>query len=376
MDELNQKWVPKLWKWVLRNGDLTGAVLFSLSAWWAAGEDRAMFPYIKWDVLAVLFSLMLVLGGLRKLGAIEAVCGLILETCRTARHVVLFFVGACFFVSMFITNDAALLIFVPESIVVLQRLGLGRFIIHAVVMETLAANLGSTLLPSGNPQNLYLYFHYQLGFGEFLAVTLPITVISAALLYGACRLVPAASVPIIHPPLFFVRGRHFFLYTGLFFLIGAVILRLLPMEILVIVPLVIAVTDRSLFRRADWKLLLLFIVLFVGVGNLENFPLVSESIRNRMTGWELEAGILMSQFISNVPAAVLLSGYTDQGLALVAGTDIGGLGTLIASMASLISFRCYTQMEGHRTWAYLKSFTLWNLGFLLILYAGAKGYMG
>ncbi len=359
-----------------KHGDLVLAGLLSLASWWAAGESRAILPYIKWDVLAVLFALMLVLGGLRKLGAIEAVCGLILETCHTARSVVLFFTAACFFVSMLITNDAALLIFVPESIAILRRLGLSQYMIHAVVMETLAANLGSTLLPSGNPQNLYLYFHYQLGFADFLAVTLPITAVSACLLYGACRLIPSTPVPVIRPPLFFVRGRRFFFYAGLFFLIGTVILRLLPIEILAVVPLAIVCIDRSLFGEADWKLLALFIVLFVGVGNLEHFPLISETIHSRMAGAELEAGILASQLISNVPAAVLLSGYTENGLALVAGTDIGGLGTLIASMASLISFRCYTQVEGHRTWDYLKSFTLWNLGFLLILYAGAKAYMG
>lgn len=357
---------------ILKNGDLAASGLFALAAWIGAGGERAVFSYIKWDVLAVLLSLMLVLGGLRAMGAIEAVCGLILETCRTARQVALFFTGACFFGSMLITNDASLLLFVPESIAVLRRLRQDRWIIHTVVLETLAANLGSTLLPSGNPQNLYLYFHYQLDLGDFLAVTLPITLASSLLLYGACRLVPASPVPILRPPLFFVKGRAFFWYTALFLVIGLVILRLLPVEILAFVIIGALLTDRTLLYKVDWKLLSLFIVLFVGVGNLEHWSGLSDFITGSLAGWELEAGILASQIISNVPAAVLLSGYTEEGLSLVAGTDIGGLGTLIASMASLISFRAYAHMEGHQVWAYLRAFTWWNLGFLAVLYAGAK----
>lgn len=358
--------------WAVGNADLLAAVLFAIIAFWSAGNGRAVFSYIKWDVLAMLLSLMLVLGGLRKLGAIEAVSGLILEMCQTIRHVTFFFTGACFFLSMFITNDASLLLLVPESIAILKRIGGDRWIIHTVVMETLAANLGSTLLPSGNPQNLYLYFHYQLDLAPFLAVTVPITVASSVLLYGACRLVPSIPISTIRPPLFFVRGRRFFLYLLLFVVIGGVILRILPLEILALVVGIVCITDRQLFQAVDWKLLAFFVALFVGVGNLEQLPLISTLIKDSMSGRELEAGILASQVISNVPAAVLLSGYTEEGLVLVAGTDIGGLGTLIASMASLISFRCYMRLENHQTWAYLRSFTFWNLAFLLALYGIMK----
>lgn len=355
-----------------RNGDLLAAALFCVLSFWAAGHERAVLPYIRWEVLAVLLALMLVLGGLRKIGVIEMACGLFLERCQTVRGVAGFFVGACFFSSMVITNDAALLLFVPESILLFQKLHQKTVLIPLIVLETLAANLGSTLLPSGNPQNLYLYFHYGMEISSFLCITLPITAAAALLLWLGVRRLPAIPVSVVHGDVHNVNIHSFGMYMCLFFVTGAVILRFLSLPWLVVPILGAAARDRHLLRAVDWKLLALFVFLFVGVGNLEHLPQLSRLIRESLSGWELEGGILMSQIISNVPAAVLLSGYTEKGTLLVAGTDIGGLGTLIASMASLISFRCYITMEGHKTWAYLKSFTIWNAAFLLVLYEGAK----
>lgn len=355
-----------------RNGDLFAAGLFAALSFLAAGGEGAVLPYIQWDVLALLLALMLVLAGLRRMGAVEAACLLALESCRTVRAAAFFFTAACFVSSMFITNDAALLVFVPESILLLSRLGLKRYVPFVVVLETLAANLGSMLLPSGNPQNLYLYFHYQMEFGEFLAVTAPLAAVSGLLLFLAARRLPSQPIPPIRPPVLSLRGGKLLLYLFLFLLVGAVILRLCPVYMLAVLFAAVLLADRSLFGRADWKLLFLFVCLFVGVGNLERQPFISELVRSGISGWNLEAAVLLSQCISNVPAAVLLSGYTDDGAALVAGTNIGGLGTLIASMASLISFRCYTAMEGHDTRGYLKLFTLWNLAFLAALYGAAR----
>lgn len=351
-----------------RNGDLMAAGFFMLLSLFAAGKRAEIFPFIRWEVLAVLLALMLVLAGLRHIGVLEAVCGAFLENCRTARSVSYFFTAACFVSSMFITNDAALLIFVPESLLLLRSLGMDRWLIHTVVMETLAANLGSTLLPSGNPQNLFLFFHYGMSLTDFLSVTLPITAESAALLFLAGRLVPCEEIRRVRPPVISIRGGKFLLYTALFLVTGAVILRLLPLPALACVCAAALLSDRRLLRAVDWKLLLLFIFLFIGVGNLTALPALSAFLRETIAGAELASAILVSQIISNVPAAVLLSGYTENGAALVAGTDIGGLGTLIASMASLISFRCYRGMEGHDAGKYLKSFTAWNLIFLAALY--------
>lgn len=358
-----------------RNGDLLGAVLFSVFAFWAAGQERALLPYIRFEVLAVLLSLMLVLGGLRRAGAVEMVCGLLLDRCQTVRGVAGFFTGACFFSSMLITNDASLLIFVPESILLLKRLHQENVVIPVIILETLGANLGSTLLPSGNPQNLYLYFHYQMELSAFLHVTVPITVLSAVMLYMGVRRIPDRFVPSIRSDVYTTSIRAVLLYGALFFMTGAVILRILSLPWLLCPILFSVVYDRHFIREVDWKLLALFVFLFIGVGNLEHLPALSESIRESLAGWELECAILVSQITSNVPAAVLLSGYTGKDTLLVAGTDIGGLGTLIASMASLISFRCYTKMEGHKTWSYLESFTLWNVIFLLVLYGGEKALL-
>ena len=271
---------------------------------------------------------------------------------------------SCFISSMVITNDASLLLFVPESIWLFRKLKKDDWLPFLVVLETIAANMGSTLLPSGNPQNLYLYFMYGMKFSDFLKITVPITALSGLLLLGILwgRRNEAMALPQQKAPA--VRGRQAALFT---FLLGAIFLVLLKilvwwMAAIVVIPLAI-LSDYRLMKKVDWKLLLLFICLFVFAGNMSHMPWVIRHLK----GNPLMQGVFWSQIISNVPAAVLLSSVNTQGEMLVAGTDIGGLGTLIASMASLISYRAYKQYTGRSVREYLVIFTGWNILFLVCL---------
>lgn len=347
--------------------DLLCAMLFAGAAFYLAGNARAVLPYIDIRLLTLLFCLMIVTGGLRACGVIERFCFLFLRRCRTARAAAAFFVWAAFFSSMVITNDAALLVFVPETILILWRNGMKDWILPTVVWETIGANLGSMLLPMGNPQNLFLYFHYHMEPGPFLAVTAPYTAAAFLLLGAAFFSRKNRPVPVTmeaRP----VRQGEAAVLCAIFAGILLAVLRLVPWQ-WVLLPAGAALLWRpGLWKGADWHLLGLFAFLFVGVGNLQHVPALSEGIVSMVKGEELAAAILLSQVISNVPAAVLLAGYTEDAAALAAGTNIGGLGTLIASMASLISFRLYGKVPGASVWTYTAVFTFWNGLFLLALW--------
>jgi Na+/H+ antiporter NhaD/arsenite permease-like protein len=350
-----------------RHIDLFIAFVFAVGSLGYAGKSAAVIPYIQWETLGVLFSLMVVLAGLKEAGTIRFLSVELLKRCHGTRQIIACFTMICFFVSMIMTNDAVLLTCVPMSLAILQDIGQQENMIFMAVMETLAANMGSALLPSGNPQNIYLYFHYHLSLGGFLSVTIPMVALAGGMLYLFIRRHPSRDIGQTAVPSYILSARETRIFLLLLCVVAASVLRVIPWTISFVLTFFGAALIRPrLLKGVDWKLLALFCFLFIGVGNLSHQPSFSSWAMHLVEGHELWAGILVSQFISNVPAAVLLSQYTSHGLALVMGTNIGGMGTLIASMASLISFRAITRVPGIRRSEYLLQFTVWNVIFLLI----------
>lgn len=296
--------------WIKGNVELFLAFTGMIGILLAAGNQAVFWPAIQWNVLAILMCLMLILGGLRQAGGIQWVCYHLLRRCHSVKAVCAFFIFSCFISSMVITNDASLLLFVPESIWLFRKLKKDDWLPFLVVLETIAANMGSTLLPSGNPQNLYLYFMYGMKFSDFLKITVPITALSGLLLLGILwgRRNEAMALPQQKAPA--VRGRQAALFTLLLGVIFLVLLKTLVWWVaaMVVIPLAVFL-DYRLLKQVDWKLLLLFVCLFVFAGNMSHMPWV---IRH-LTGNPLLHGVFWSQIISNVPAAVLLSSVNTQG---------------------------------------------------------------
>lgn len=325
--------------------------------------------YIDFRTLILLFCLMLIIGGLRELNFFQFVGNWILDHAKTRRGIVATLVFLCFFSSMFITNDVALITFVPFGIMILRSAGMAFNTCQVVVLMTIAANLGSMFTPIGNPQNLYLFSLSGFTIGEFLLLMLPYTAVSAILLllfvliggykkkFTICIEAPEVSRK-------GVIGCYLFLFLFCLFTVGGI---LPPWILLVLVSLGILLTDRRLFLKIDYSLLLTFFFLFIFVGNINEFETLRQMILAVFTGHERLVAIGTSQIISNVPAAMLLSGYTDNIKALIVGTNIGGLGTLIASMASLISYRQIASVYPDFRKRYLLAFTFYNLIFLAVL---------
>lgn len=349
---------------------LSAALILAVISSFIVPPTPAYLGYIDFHVLALLLSLMLVVAGLQKSGAFTLLTDQLLKYVHSTRALAAVLVGVCFFTSMLITNDVALITFVPLSIMLLGREEDEKLLILVVVLQTIAANLGSGLTPLGNPQNLYLYSLSGMEIGEFLAVMLLPTLLSGVMLTAVILSIRADKIerPSSENENAAASVSRFAPWLILFAVCLLSVLHVLHyVYMLAIVLVSVIFLDRSLLKKADYGLLLTFIGFFVFIGNVKNIPAVSDMLSSLVAGRELGVGIALSQVISNVPAAMLLSGFTTNYSDLLLGVNLGGLGTLIASMASMISYKIYAASPGAKAGKYFAVFTGLNVAFLVVL---------
>ncbi|MDO4741024.1 MAG: SLC13 family permease [Eubacteriales bacterium] len=363
--------LSKIAAFVRREVVLSVSALAALLSMLLTPPSAVYASYIDWNVLMLLFSLMAVVAGLRRSGLWDAVSSALLRRASGARSLAVLLVALCFFSAMLVTNDVALITFVPLCFAVLGSAGPGC-VISAVVFMTIAANLGSMSTPIGNPQNLYLYSAYGLSFGEFEAAILPLAALSAALVLLGCMTIrgkSAVRTSGARPPLDRPRLA---LHGILFALCLLSVLEVLPVwAAFACTAAACLALDRPALRQVDHSLLLTFVFFFILAGNLAASEAVRSFIGARLRGNELLFGAGVSQLISNVPAAVLLSSFTENWKPLLLGVNIGGLGTPVASLASLISYRLYARSEGAQKGRYMAAFLLWNALYLAVLLGAA-----
>lgn len=331
--------------------------------------DREYLGYIDFRVLCLLLCLMAVVAGFNSVGAFQWLTYQLLHRIHSGRILGLTLVLLPFFCSMLVTNDVSLLVFVPFTLALLTQLGCEKSIIPVLVLQTIAANLGSMATPVGNPQNLYLYAAFNLSGVEFFSVTLPLTAVSLLCL-GAASLpvLPKALPEQKLEPETIRSSRNLVIYAVLFVLCLLTVFRLVSYQVTtVIVVAVLAMVERKLLREIDFMLLITFVCFFIVSENLGRVEAVRSFLQALLGSSTLLTAVGTSQVISNVPAAVLLSGFTDDWQALLAGVNIGGLGTPIASLASLITLKLYLCWPGTKAWKFLGVFTLANLFGLCIL---------
>ena len=289
--------------------------------------------------------------------------------------VALLLISLCFFCSMLITNDVALITFVPFGILLLRMCHMEQKKILLVTFMTMAANLGSMFTPIGNPQNLYLYSLSGLSLLQFLLMMLPYT-LGAAVLFLICIFlffsgkkisVSLEKKAITHP-------RQIAVFAALFFCCILTVAKLLPHSILLLITIAgICLVNRSLYRRADYSLLFTFVFFFLFIGNMKQMAALRIYLEQMITGHERLLSVLTSQIISNVPAAILLSRFTQDARPLLVGVNVGGAGTLVASLASLITFREYTHHVPNGGKQFLFLFSGISFAFLTILLAAMSG---
>lgn len=367
----------KLLDWCKKEVVLTIAILLAIISAFLIHPDKEYITYIDFRTLAILFCLMAVMAGLQKIGLFRFVAEKLLEKVNHIRGLIFILIMLCFFSSMLITNDVALITFVPFTFIVLKMI-LGeqseKLIVPVVVMQTIAANLGSMLTPIGNPQNLYLYGKTTMNFVNFIVFMLPYTAIAFILLAGWCLIfryqgAKKVELNIEQDTAIAQYKKQILIYGILFVLCILTVSHVIPyLATLGTVLIVVFFLDRHVLKKVDYALLLTFIGFFVFIGNMGRVPVFNAFIQNIIDGNEVLTSVVASQFMSNVPAALLLSGFTNQYELLIVGTNLGGLGTLIASMASLISFKYIGKEYGHLKGRYLLYFTVANILSLIVLF--------
>ena len=326
--------------------------------------STAYLGYIDLRTLALLLCLMLVMSGLNALGVFRLLADKLLSRTNSTRTLGLTLNLLCFFSSMLITNDVALITFVPFTLIVLKLSDKMNKAILLVVLETVAANLGSMLTPIGNPQNLYLFSAFNMEIGEFVGAVAPYAVLSLVLVVLSSFLLGNEKITVkAEENTQAINKIKVLVYICLFAVSLLTVFRVIPYPVTLGITLAaVIIADRKTLAKADYSLLLTFVFLFVFIGNLGEIEAVSTFLKSIVSGREVLVGIAASQVFSNVPAALLLSGFTQNAAALLVGVNLGGLGTLIASMASLISFKLIAK-ESINAGRYLLVFTAVNIVF-------------
>jgi len=363
----------RAWEFFKSETVLCVAALCAVITMFLVPPDGAYLEYIDVRVLCLLLCLMAVVAGFQSCGVFEVLSQRLLS-CFGGRGLGVALVLLPFFTSMVVTNDVALITFVPFTLLVLEELGCESRAVGVLVLQTMAANLGSMATPVGNPQNLYLYAAYDMTAGDFFSVMLPLTALSLLGLAAASAFVLPRDLARPHlEPRRLQNPKKLTVFAVLFALCLLTVFRLLPYGLLTVVVLAaLAAVEPKLLKKLDSGLLATFVCFFVVSGNLGRMDAVRTVLESLLQRSTMGTAALASQVISNVPAAVLLSAFTHDGAGLLRGTNIGGLGTPVASLASLITLKYYFKLPYARRGRYLLVFLGANFLGLIVLLAAAS----
>lgn len=348
---------------------LTIAVIAMLITCIFVPVDKEYLGYFNWQTLATLFCTLAVVCAFAHIHVFEIISRNIVLKLHTLRNVTIGIVFITFVGSMILANDMALLTFLPLGYYVLKNTDNKESMAFTFIMQNIAANLGGMVTPFGNPQNLYLYAYYNIGNAEFVKIMMPSFLVATALIILCCLLVKNTPLTLQQEKAYTLNVRITIIYSILFIASIFIVFRIVPYGI---GTLVISVTlfflDKKALKQVNYPLLLTFCVFFVFSGNLARIPAVNDFFSWLLPKNTLLFGILSCQVISNVPSAVLLSHFTKDYASLLPAVNIGGLGTLIASLASLITISEYRRHNPTGLKKYVLQFTAINFGFLIVLY--------
>ena len=354
--------------WLGKNAVLVIAAALAVVTSCIVPPDAAYAAYFDWKTLSCLFTVLAVVCALKNIRFFTVLANKIVSLTGNLRVAVLALVYITFLGSMLIANDMALLTFLPLGYFVLSSTGKERYMAQVFILQNIAANLGGMLTPFGNPQNLYLYSYFSIPTGEFMRIMLPTFLLSVLMITVCCLFFPKTPISLTEPDMGRLPIGRTVLYLCLFALSIVCVFRVIPYQVgLVLIPAVLLFADRRALRSVDYPLLLTFVCFFIFAGNMARIPEVSALLSSLMQVDTLTVSALSCQFISNVPSAILLSHFTSDYPRLLIGVNIGGAGTLIASLASLITFREYTAHNRGKVGYYIARFSAYNFSFLGIL---------
>jgi len=359
-----------LWGFLRRNPVLCIAGILAAASMILVPPDGEYLGYFDFRTLTCLFCTLAVVCALQDLHFFTILAERLVKLTGNLRMATLSLVIITFLGSMVLANDMALLTFLPLGYTVLATTDNKKYMAPVFILQNISANLGGMLTPFGNPQNLYLYSRFSIPAGEFMKIMFPPFLLAVLLLIACCLFFPGRLLRLrVQTQGVLIRKKSLF-YLALFVFSVAIVFRIFPYWMgLAVVPVALLLTDRKALREVDYGLLFTFAFFFVFAGNLSRVEIVREVLSSLMAKEPLLVSILSCQVISNVPSAVLLSNFTTDYVPLLVGVNLGGTGTLIASLASLITFRKFRKYAPEATGKYLLLFSAFNFGFLILLTA-------
>lgn len=326
--------------------------------------------YIDFKVIILLFNLMILVAGFNDLKVLDSIATSLLKRCTSLKSLTYMMVFLTFFSAMIVTNDVALITFVPLTLIIGKKANIN--ILKAVIFQTLAANLGSALTPMGNPQNLFIYSYFNINILEFLKITLPLVLLSVIFLIFIIFREKRESISFKVEKIKIENKRGIIIYSVLFFITLLSVFHLIDYRISFVITIIVIISfNKNLFKKVDYSLLITFVAFFIFIGNISSMSEIKEFMINILSSEKSTfiSSIISSQFISNVPATMLISAFTPYYKGLLLGVNIGGLGTIIASLASVISYKLYLNEYPSNGGNYIKKFTLYNiLGLVIIVF--------
>lgn len=353
---------------IKKNAVMCIAFLAAVVTGFIIPPDKEYLGYFDYKTLTCLFCVLAVVCALKNIQFFYILARKVVVLFKTARMSVLALVYITFIGSMLIANDMALLTFLPLGFFVLTSTGKQKYMAVTFILQNIAANLGGMLTPFGNPQNLYLYSKYEIPNLEFMKIMAPPFVLSIVIITICCIIFVKPEPLELEEEKVSMDPKRAVLYLALFALSIAIVFRGIPYWIgLVIIPSVLIFADRKALAAVDYGLLFTFVFFFIFAGNMARIDAVRELFSSLLDRNTLLFSVASCQVISNVPSAILLSQFTVNYADLLVGVNIGGVGTLISSLASLITFREYVKHNPKKTGYYIGLFSLFNFGFLFLL---------
>ena len=364
----NNKIVSSLLGFVKKNVVMVVALCAALITSFIVPVDKEYIGYFDFKTLTCLFCVLAVVCALKNIRFFYIMAKKVVQLFKNARLSILALVYITFIGSMLIANDMALLTFLPLGYFVLTTTGKEKYMAFTFIMQNIAANLGGMLTPFGNPQNLYIYTFFEIPTLEFMGIMAPPFILSVLIITVCCVIFVKPEPLEVEDEKIQLPLWRTILYLALFVFAIAIVFRGIPYQAgLVVIPLVLIFADRDSLKKVDYPLLLTFVFFFIFSGNMARIEVVRDFFGMLLEKSTLLFSVISCQFISNVPSAILLSQFTDNYSELLVGVNIGGVGTLIASLASLITFREYTKHNPGKTGYYIKMFSVFNFGFLFVL---------
>lgn len=358
----------KCWTFIKKNAVMCIALVAAITTGIIIPVDKEYVGYFDYKTLTCLFCVLAVVCALKNINFFYMLARKVVQLFKNARMSILALVYITFIGSMLIANDMALLTFLPLGYFVLTTTGKQKYMAFTFIMQNIAANLGGMLTPFGNPQNLYLYTKYEIPNLEFMGIMAPPFVLSVVIITLCCVVFVKPEPLNLSDEKIVLDPKKTVLYLILFALAIVIVFRGIPYWIgLVVIPTVLLVVDRKALKMVDYGLLFTFVFFFVFAGNMARIDVVRNLFSALLEKSTLLFSVISCQCISNVPSAILLSQFTDNYADLLVGVNIGGVGTLISSLASLITFREYVKHNPGKTGYYIGMFSLFNFAFLIIL---------